>query len=580
MASEEPEQIYYPSARLRLNVRFEEYEAKNTPEPPAKPPQLRAGKGEPQLDIKEVDGILQLVPFSGTDKIGPTATHSTSSDDRTWAIEGIVPVTASLTRNPVTVADTLELQVAWDDLPFDPRVVRATGVELYLGTVTPDEFRRGIEGELRPGNIRMNIVPDAFQDSRGRMRSNLRFQGWVDEWDAGAEDEDSGPTVKISCTDYTRVFLDQAAPPKLTIGADVPIDRAIAEYLANFPQFVGVGIAYVPNNVDRPMLKDVLAKSAFTPTLGPSPQGNDKLKVWDYVTDVAGAVGHIVHVRTTILPDGTPVPTIVVQRPRTLMAAKFSGRHGDPFRGRILPSGRELLSRTFIVGKNVRGFSFKRKYTAAAPQNIEVRCFSTKAKRTLIARYPVEKNKRDKKLSPGDQSDQKWEVKRVSGIDDEATLRAIAQGVYEMQGRGEVIGTLSTKNLASFGGGNPDPDMLDVIAGDNIELEIGIDPSSPNTVVAIETLTQTRAAEYLMRKGFSRELAEAYGKAKANIHFPSTFRVNEITYDWDSQEEGVSISMETMNYANALRDETSLPQGEELEPDPNPDDTPERVEVI
>lgn len=584
MAEQVPPQIYYPRARVRLNVRFEDFSAPDTPTPPKKPPQLRAGTGDPELQIVVREGIL-ILEAKGTGsgaQIGPSASQTTSTDKRTFDIDGIIPNSASLGRNGVRTADTLEFEVDFNDFPFDPRVIRSVGVEFYLGTITAEEHQRDLEGAVRMGGANdgapVGAIPDTWIDARGRLRSNLRFQGWVDEMEA-TFDEEGEPTVRVSCTDYTRVLLDQLAPPKLTIAADKPLCRAIAEYLANFPQFRGLGVAYIPRGADQPVLSDVLAKSTYKPTLGPSPKGDSKLNVMDYLTDVCGAVGHICHIETTLLSDGSNIPTIVVQRPRTLYANKFSGRDDDPFTGRILPSGRELLARTFTYGENVLSFSVARKFARLAPSSVEVRCFSSKVKRTLVCRFPEEKKEREKKLAPGDQADQKWDVLYVHGIDDEDTLRVIAQGVYESTQRGEMTGHIATKNMASLGGGNPDPDILDILAGDQVELEITKNLDADNTVMSVEDALAARAAEFLREKGFSDGIAQAYGKAKANIHFPTSFRVRELNIDW-SIEDGVSLEFEAVNYVDAVRDEKKLPAGVEQEPDDtSTNNDPERVEV-
>ena len=47
--------------------------------------------------------------------------------------------------------------------------------------------------------------------------------------------------------------------------------------------------------------------------------------VWDYLTDVCGAVGHIVFVEDSFLTTGDAVPTIVIQRPLTLYGIPPSG---------------------------------------------------------------------------------------------------------------------------------------------------------------------------------------------------------------------------------------------------------------
>lgn len=583
MSEETPAQFYYPRARVRLYVRLEEFAALDTPKPPKLPPQLRTGKGNPELDIVVRDGIL-ILEAKGTGKgaqIGAAAQQGQSSDKRTFVIDGIVPRSASLGINGVRMADTLDLTIDFDDLPFDPRVLRAVGVEFYLGTVAAEEHARALDGVIRMGGPNdgapIDSIPDSWTDARGRLRSNLRFQGWADDW-SNTFGEDDEPTVSIQCTDYTRVLIDQPCPPKLTIADDKPLARAIAEYLSNFPQFRGLGVAYLPKGADQPILKDVFAKSAYKPTIGPSPQGSEKLNAWDYVTDITRCVGHICHVENTLLSDGSNVPTIFIQRPRTLMATKFSGRPEDPFTGRVLPSGRELLARTFTYGENILSLELARKFTRAAPTNVEVRCFSAKAKKTLVCRFPEEKKEREKKLSPGDSADQKWDVIIVDGIDDEATLRVIAQGVYENQGRGEMTGSLQTKNMASLGGGNPDPDILDILAGDQIEIEIVKNLDSENTVVNLETITATRAAEFLRQRGFSEELSQAYGKAKSNINFPTSFRVKEMEISW-AIEDGVQLSFEATNYVDATREEKKLPDGEEQEPTNKSKKQPEVVKV-
>ncbi len=580
--NEQPPQTYYPGARARFYIRFEEFDRKDTPEPPKKPPQLRDGKSDPELNVTERDGIflLEAKGTGPTGQQGPTVAQPSSKDGLTHVIDGVIPVSATVCRNGIRIADTLKMTIGFADFPFDPRLIRSVGVELYMGTLSPDDFQKGIDGERQKEGADnegqpLNMIPDTFIDSRGRERSNLRFQGWVDEWSAVFEEEDE-PLVDMSCTDSTRLLIDEEAPPKLVIEPGTPIARAIANYLANFPQFRGIGVAYLPAGAQQPILKDAFSVTAFKPELGPSPNGGGKLTVWDYITDVCGAVGHVVNIETRFLADGSAVPTIMVRRPRTLYAAKFAGRPDDPFTGRILPSGRELSARTFIFGKNVLSLGLSRKFSRYQPQNIEVRCYVPKDKKCLVVRYPEQKKDRQKSLKPGDQADQKWEVIRVEGISDEATLKIVAQGVYEQRCRNELTVSARTKNLASYGGGVLDPDVLDLQAGDNVEIEMNRDLDAANTIVAIEDAQANRAEEFLKQLGYSPALAKAYGAASRNLNFPTSFKVRTMTMEWDSSE-GITLDLECINFLE-VRADVEL-ENDEQEPTDNESSEPEQVEV-
>lgn len=577
---EQPIQEYFPSARVRLIVRFEDYGVGDTPEPPDVPPQLRRGTKSQAtgdvLKVERIDGALVLVaPGDDPERVGSPQQQHASFDRLTHVIDGIVPSGASLGRNGIRTADTLNLTLKYRDLPIDPRVVRSCAVEFFLGCVTPQDYERGMRGLLRsegvPDDVAVpfNVIPDTYLDQYGRPRTNLRFQGWVDDWQADWPNADA-PAVDLTCTDNTRILIEQDHPTRLTMPIDVTIDEAVAQYLANFPQFRGLSVEFRPATADKPVLQDVLARQAYPRGLGPTTAkgGDSKLTVWDYVTDVVGSLGLTCRVQGT---------TIVIQRARTLYAQKFGGRDDDPFRGRRLPGGRELYRRLFVYGQNVSSMTARRQFTKAAPTNIEVRCYNPRRKKTLIARYPSFTGKRQKILLPGETADQKFTVLRVTGIQDEATLRIIAQSAYESVGRRELEFTVETKNLGTFGGGNADPDLLDAQEGDSIDIEIlrsGQD-NEQNTVTLIEDEIRRRPQEFLERLGFPPDFAEAYAKATSSISFPTTFRVRDLTLDWDAEREGVSVSLVVMNYIEARAD-TELPAGEETEPS---DETGEPVEV-
>ena len=312
-----------------------------------------------------------------------------------------------------------------------------------------------------------------------------------------------------------------------------------------------------------------LQKHAGQKKAGPTPAGGvgaaggggaaTKLKVWDYLTDVCGMVGHNIRMVGT---------TIVVQRPRTLYDRRFPGRPDDPFTGRIMPSGRVLPHRLYVYGHNLTELKFKRKFTTAVPRNVEIQSYDTTKKRMIIARYPTSKGDRLSKPTPGDQNEQTWWVITRPEIRDEKTARILAQSVYEAQGRSELEVRAITKNLASFGGGNLDPDALDLLPGDALDIEMSATaPSSQNATALgdIQAAMQSRPRDYLMGLGFSAAFAEAYAKAVVNIGLSSTFRCKTVGIDWDMESAGVTIDIEAMNYIE-VRNDKELADDEQISP--------------
>lgn len=571
-ATEVPEQSYYPSARVRLIVRFEDFGASGTPEPPPTPPQLRRGitdKGSaPDLRVENQNGVLLLLgPGDSANQLGSPQQQRASQDQLTQVVDGIIPITASWSQNSIRTADTLSLSIEFADFPIDPRTIRSCAVQFFLGTVSPEDFQRGVNGDLRtqgipPGaNIRYNVIPDEYIDSQGRSRSNLRFQGWVDDFNAEWPDGDA-PVISLECTDNTRLLIEQEHPSRLAVSVEQPIDRAIADYLANFPQFRGLSVEFQPPGTTPPTLKVALTKQAYPPGVGPSTSksGDNKLSVWDYLTDVTKSLA------LSVRFDGT---RIIIQSARALYNRRFPPRFDDPFQGRDLQRLGPIVTRHMIYGQNIASMTWSRQLSKYAPVNVEVRSYNPRRKKTLIARFP-QKDSRNKRITPGEKADTKFEVVSVAGIQDEAVLRAVAQQLYEQLARNELGVTVMTQNLGSYGGGNLDPDLLDAKVGDSVTIVVDRDPPQDrtlNTVTSIESELSTRPYEFLRELRFPDGFAKAYAAAVNHMGLPSTFRMKEIHVDWD-KAAGCRIDFDAVNYIE-VRADAELPAGEEAQPPPD-----------
>lgn len=552
MAQEYPDQSYFPTWKVRMVVRLEEFDSGVVKSRvPNKLTKNLNGITDQSTTLETVPdpenpGRFIVQPKGGQaaqDELVPEA----SDDGLTQTITGVIPKNFSWKQAGFRTASELKLSIRWSDLPLDPRCIRSIAVSFYLGTVTELEFAQGVEGKTRGdafgsgvhnANEPLNVVPDTYLDDNGTQRTNLRFEGWVDDFkSAWGEDQ---PMIELSCKDNTSLLMNQIAPPKLVIGAKEPMDKAIATYLANFPQFSGLSVEFRgAAGETAPTLGTVLAGTAFRPQLGPQPSkgGGDDLQVWDYITDVCGAVGLVNYL------DGT---NIVLARPSTVLNGQAQARSDDPYKERKLASGTYPV-RAVIYGKNLLGLEVSRKYGQQESKNIEVRCWSPRRKQVLVSRYPT-KADRVPSASPGtDKADNKWSVIRIQGVEDKALLDQIAKDYYNGRNRNEIEVVLKTKNLSSFGGGNADPDLCDMKAGD--PLEVLVDRDGVGAPSELENkLTAAGANEKaLIDLGYSKGFASAYATAYQNAGFQRIFRLREMNVTGDV-EEGVSFELRVVNF--------------------------------
>lgn len=569
-------QNFYPSARVSLFVRFDEFDVKTSDTKRAeklKPITQLKGSNDPRGSLKVVkdpsaaSGVTKflLVPPSATfsslpadpaaEHVGPFADDE-SEDGLTHRLLAIIPKKADWKQNGIRTADTLTLEFRWMDMPIDPRVIRSCAVKFYLGSFSPSDFARGIEGQIREGSHRsMSILPDSFVDTYGNVRSNLRFLGWVDKWEMAWDDNE--PILRLECTDNTRLLLKQPQPSRSAIDMVKPIDEAIADYLSQFPQLGGLSVEYRPVELPRdsiPTLKKVLSNTSHVPDLGPPSKGagdGEDDSIWDYLDTVVGAIGHVIRI------DGTDV---IIQRAQSLLDGRSLARLGDPYKPRELKSGRYEV-RTFIWGRNISELKVSHEYTRREAKGIEVRSYLPRRKSTNIARFP-EENDRPTHPLPGAKGDAHWQVIRVApGIADPVTLKRVAEDVYNNVFRNELGVNLKTKNLSSFGGDGNDPDLLDMRPGDNFQVLVA--RGENESVQGIfESDDPNALVERLTSIGYSSAFANAYALTYLNAGYQTIYRAREISVSWDV-DEGIGVELVGHNYIEARVDK---PTTEDLDP--------------
>lgn len=568
----QPTQSYHPRATLRLIVRLDEFGADSRLQKLAPTATTKNLNGvlvnrsplQAQLDSSAPAGVTRYVlalPGQVAATGGPQ--DQTQSQDQYTFDVTVIPKTASWQQNGVQQANTLHAAIKYIDCPLDPRLIRACGVELYLGCVTEDQAAEANSGESPPG---APVLPTSFVGPRGESRTNLRFQGFVTTWEV--DWGESEPVISLECQDNSTLLHNQEMPPRLVLSMTDPLDKAVADFLANFVQLAGLTVEYLPSTDTPPTLGPVLSGTAYRPNLGPPASkgggaAQSKQSAWDYLTDVCGSVAH------TIRMDGT---TLIIQRARALLTSTVTPRADDPYKPRTIDNATYPF-RTLLYGRNVKTLKVRRSYGKKAVANTECRSYSTERKTVLVGRFPAQQSvtnpgESDRQVYalPGNTTpDQKWAVYNVPGIKDQATLQKIAQGIYEQVGRQELGVEIKTQNLGSFGGSNLDPDVLDMKVGDTFELLVNRDTAAVNDLTRIETAltAQAQNAALMLSLGFSQAFADAYAQAYVNAGFTTTYRLKTMKVDWSADDGGgVTMEINGTNYIE-VRADKFLPPGQE-----------------
>ena len=571
-----PNQEYYPRAAIHLVVRFDEYGA--TKQLLQKAPTTttknltntqnnRSGLSA-QQDPSAPSGVTRYIigPSGSTPVTGNGPQNRTQSDDGlTWDVMAI-PDSLTWSQNGLRKAQTLKCVLRYLDLPFDPRLCRSASIELLLGCVDYETAALMATGEWQGQDA--PIIQRTYTGPYGEPRTNVRFQGWVDDWNTSWSGEKE-PMVELECSDNTQLLIDQDAPPAMPLDQTKPLDQAIAGYLANFVQYEGLTVQYLPASDTAPVISTILANTNYRPNLGPTPSkggsgsGPTKTSVLDFLTEICGTCGHSVRMLGT---------TVTIQRVRSILTNSIVPRPDDPFQPRTI-EGRNYSNRVWIFGSNLEEMRIKREFRRHPPQGVEVRCYTPKT--VLVARYGGNRSggsstsakpsqgSQIRALPGNTQPDQKWTVIEVGGVKDQPTLNKIAQEYYETIGRQELGVELKTFNLSSFGGGNTDPDVLDMQFGDTFQLFVDRGAPAKSSMTTIESfLTASQKAQaFMTRLGFSADFAKSYANAYSNANFQYAFRMHTMTCSW-SNDEGCQLSITGVNYVEVRADQV-LPPGQE-----------------
>lgn len=298
------------------------------------------------------------------------------------------PISMEIKRNNIRKADEMSVTIDYMRLPIDPRSIISMRVIAFLADVSlpaPQDLAStfaasagqlgalGVAGAVAGEGLRrvVNVgLDNLFKPD------DVAFVGFVDELSADLANKSK---VKLTCRDYTSLFLDKKVPQtEGTTEAGKPtikpktysLDRPLYEFVLELFDDVGDAAAQIKAEfqqhysslanrpVDHPLNtrpSDFYGKKTFTPS-----KGDDLWTVLSLVCDKIMAAPYF------------KLDVLRIERE----AAITDGVR--PYR--------------FDYGRNVEKLSYKRKFTDSLRRPVEIRNYNplaaTPAERHLVARYP------------------------------------------------------------------------------------------------------------------------------------------------------------------------------------------------
>jgi len=570
-------EYFYPSCVVNFRLRFDEAFKVDEPIPEPGPqdgdPAATSRSQQPVVGGKQVRGIThgrRVVKV-------PRPLITQQGDSNMSFISNRVPISAQVELPGYRQAGKFSLELDWRELPIDPRLVRSAAVEVYMGTVSPENFSAGMAGVEQDGS-RRSVLKTTSAGMRGTPRDDLMvIAGVVDTWFVSHGETSS--TVKIEGRDFRGIFLDSPVKPEVIakINLDQPIDKVVAAILETHPQAARMEVKVSPEDWPNGAPATVLDSEGLTRVrrkangegTSAGNGGDDKVAMWDMITKYCFLVGAIPYFRGRTLvirpafsifdqskPTFAPTDPVFVPTPRT-----------DDL-------GREFAKRKMIYGRNIRELTFERKLSGTKVPVIKVVSFDTSStsrglSKLLTAQWPPvnEKMARMSGVSPsGEVSQEDVKVISVHGIRDQNQLVGIARSLWEEISRQEIGGSCRTDTLASYKGDNVDPDLLRLRPGDAVDFRVDV-RALGSTAPNVSTYVDSNRSSFAEAVGEIRQAL--WGKADAGdenlarvlaassrgtvIDLLSTFRTSNVVFNW-SQSAGIQVSFDFQNFVTVRND--------------------------
>ena len=575
-------EVFYPSCVVNFTLRFDELLLKGVPVKIRSADELAKLAVDPKSEVSDLEKRKSVFPALLENK-----------DTKTSFIFSQIPKSASIDLKGYREASSFSLTFDWRVLPIDPRLIRACGVEIYMGTVAAGEYAGGIVSTRTEaqGGGRTSIL-NTRKDGYPR-EDTLLMIGIVDSYDMSHSG--SGSEVTLAGRDLRCLFLDTQMPEgsMKTIDVTLNIVQCVLQVLRFHPFGEGITLQaaageFPDGKFPSPATKDLttqFGKSVKDPKKG---RGNVKgdssnLSMWDAITYLCFACGctpHWIGRHLRIRPARSLYSLLDLNNFDPNVPTPFLNNQARVIRVSNRAGGEVNESRKFplmVFGRDITDFKFSRQFNGGTPKVVEVTGVdptSDKAgiQQVVKVRWPENlpgQNTGPAKAAPakgGKASpagkDEQEDVFRYQyyGIVDKGQLTEIAINLFEEISRGEIGGSVSTKSLSSFGGSNRDPDLLRIRVGTAIEFALDATRVSTNTPVASTLLDSIRmefeaqVAE-IKKRIPDDELARAIvTSTRADpLVLQRYFRIKNVTYKWGAGS-GIEVSFDFQNYVEARFD--------------------------
>lgn len=521
----------------------------------------------PKLTASFGDITVQDYTGKRTVRAGDTAsrplTPLTYGSDGFTVIGSRVPLTGQFTMPHPREASQFTITFDYQDLPIDPRLVRALGVEVHLGTVSPDNYARGMAGERDTDGRPLSILKtrlETLDPHTGRQAydpSTLLFFGTCDEWRV-KHSLQGGSIVRLQGRDIRGILIDTKYKASKVAKVDLkqPIDRVVADLIKTMGLDHDLTIEVmtdvsewpdgkVPSPGDANGLTRVrLGASGDKASSTPANGGSGKAGYWDLITNYCELVGGMPQFRGAAL---------WIRPVKSVYDILLDTKNGTPFEGdqpRIV-GDETIRARRMVYGRDLIELEFCRKFQNTVVPTVRCISFDDRGRGTqrfIYGQWPPNASAQAQA-----KADSNMIVVPQYGIRSVERLAEIARGVYEELGRGETSGTAETGVLASYGGNNADPDLLWLRPMDPVEFVVdsrALQSRAPlvSTLNNIERLTFAEEVEQLYQRLGDRDIARALtalarGAVRELLQF---YQVTGIQYDWSTN--GCRVQFGFQNY--------------------------------
>ena len=443
----------------------------------------------------------------------------------------VTPVQASVNINAYNLADTFSLSVRFEDLPFDPRLIRSIRATIFI--LDLKTLRKFTQKDLKDNQDKILIV--GFADNH-----TIRL-------------ENSERTVSFDGRDYTSLFIDttfdnanlQDEEGKRTrkINLNRPVKSIIEDLISNTP---GAESIEVDDRSGKGIQNFAQAVPDYNLVNGRQTSDSQFVYVdqnqtyWDVIVSLCEAAALICYVE---------LDKLVLNSPRIL------------YQGQV--QNKKTLQ--FIYGFNLMSLEFFRNLGRKRKFNLVLRSFNIRSGKRIEVSIP-----RDAEASWAKDMNIDKAIQMIKELDAQGVARsrpapafaflfkdktkeqliAIGQKVFEEYVRQQLEGSCETRDMVVNDSNGVEFDITKIKIGTPVQIEISSEDvrNIMRTGPGGDKISDSQRIQYLIRRGYPPRTATDLIKAVAvgTGKLRPTFYTREAQYEMGN--DGFSCRIGFVNY--------------------------------